>query len=87
MANIEGIPVYSPARFTGIDPDPGLFDSYAKDRRQGLIFSRLVAEWLVKEGYTWPGGIYNPDSGPDSVLRDESGRIVGTTRLEGPWGS
>ena len=61
IGEIEGVPIFSPARFTGIEPDIGHFESYIRDARQGLIFSRLVAEWLVmKEGFTWPGGIYNP---------------------------
>jgi hypothetical protein len=85
VADLEGVPVYSPARFTGIDIDLGLVESYAKDRRKGLIFSRMVAKWLVEEGFNWPGGIYNPDSGPESALRDETGRMIGTIRLEGPW--
>lgn len=50
-----------------------------------IIVSRMVAEYLRKIKFEWPGGVYSPDTGPESVIRNDSGVIVGVKRLEGDW--
>lgn len=50
-----------------------------------IIVSMVVAQWLAPRpdviqqlGIT---AIYSPDTGPQGVVRNERGEIVGTTRL------
>ena len=44
-----------------------------------IIVSAMVADALAKQGKTY--GVYYPDTGPDSVVRDAEGNILGVRRL------
>jgi len=76
------IHVFSPAEFEGVD----FMDFEAHVTKDTpIVLSRFVAQYLRDINFIWPGGIYNPDSGPKSAIRDEGGNLVGVERLEGPW--
>lgn len=42
---------------------------------------QLVAELSKNPNYKLPYHVMGPDTGPSAVIRDSSGKIVGTTRL------
>ena len=44
-----------------------------------IIVSAMVADALAKQGKTY--GVYYPDTGPDSVVRDAEGNILGVRRM------
>ena len=44
-----------------------------------ILVSAIVADALKKEGHTY--GVYYPDTGPGSVVRDAEGNILGVKRL------
>jgi len=75
--------IFSPAKFTAVS-DIESFEKYAT-KDQPIVVARYVAEFLSKEGYEWDGGIYTPDCGPKSAIRDDHGKLIGVARLEGPW--
>ncbi len=83
VCTLNGIPVFSPARFNGVDILD--YESYVK-KDVPLILPRFVCSYLEKTSdYTWPGGIFNPDCGPESAIRSADGKLIGVKRLEGPW--
>jgi hypothetical protein len=74
----DGSPVYTPQIFTSVFPRrPQL-----TNEQIGVIVSMPVAEWIKKKkGAKWAGNVYCADTGPEGVLRDERGVIIGTKRL------
>jgi len=69
------IPVVSPPSYTRCEGLP--VEAKGKD----IIVSWLCGDQLLKEQPDYPHRVLNPDTGPDSVVRDEKGRIVGVKRL------
>lgn len=78
----ERIQVVHPSEFAGVDIVD--FEKHAK-KEMPIVLSRFVAQYLREIDFVWPGGVYSPDSGPESAIRDEQGRIIGVERLEGSW--
>ena len=70
----RGIPVVKQQPFTTID-DPDRLLSTGKYH----IVSMVVADFLKAEGYEGP--LYVPDTGPESVVRDKKGVILGVKRF------
>lgn len=68
------IPIVTPQRMENLETPP----NYNKD--QNIIISMLCVSQLLESGHR--GNIYTPDSGPDSVVRDNKGSIIGVKRLE-----
>lgn len=48
------------------------------DENTGLIVSALAAPRVAQ---VWPGPVYSPDTGPDGVVRDSGGEILGVRQL------
>lgn len=69
--NIAGIPILKPPSYQGVTGLPENIVGY-------IIVSMVVAEYLVRD-HTWHAGILVPATGPDHVVRDANGRIIGTT--------
>ena len=76
------IQVFTPAEFTGVDFMD--FETHVT-KDTPIVVARYVAQYLKNIGFVWPGGIYSPDCGPNSAIRDDTGKLVGVQRLEGPW--
>lgn len=69
------VPVVSPQKFKGVTGLPPVDGEECPD----IIVSMLVGQKLRETG-EWAGAVYGPDTGKGAV-RDENGRIKGTTRL------
>lgn len=73
----DGCPVFTPQEFVAIDPKtPNL-----SKEECGVIVSMPVGEWLRQNGWGVWGEVYCADTGPNGVVRDANGNIVGTKRL------
>lgn len=70
------VPIFSPADYTTCEGIEDI-DITGKD----LIVSWVCGEGLMKERKDFPHRILNPDTGPDSVVRDEQGKIIGVRRF------
>ena len=68
----DGVPLVTAPTFVGVDL--GDLDSNAP-----IIVSAIVAELLNDRMYE--GVVLSPDTGPDSVVRDNEGKIVAVRRL------
>ena len=69
------IPVVFPPSYTRCEGLP------VEAKGHDLIVSWLCGDQLLKEQPDYPHRVLNPDTGPDSVVRDDKGRIVGVRRL------
>lgn len=69
------IPVVSAPKYSEVTGLPSFDDGKCPD----IIVSMLVGKKLKETGQ-WKGGVYGPDTGL-GVVRDETGRIQGTTQL------
>lgn len=79
----NGIPVVEPQDFsagqvTGLPPLPELNEIHA-GTEPGIVVSIVGAESVARE---WPGWVFATDTGPESVVRDGAGRILGVKRLQ-----
>lgn len=83
MEVLEGgaveIPVYTPPSFEDdkLDDFPYSADD-PKEEHPDIIVSMLVGQYMPS---WYRGNAYIPDTGPESVVRDDSGRIVAVRRL------
>lgn len=69
-----GVPILDPPSYNGISGLPP-----REFPLSGIIIvSTVVAEYLVKDN-SWYAGIMVPATGPDHVVRDTEGKIIGTT--------
>lgn len=79
MALDNGCPVFEPQAFSRIDPD------VLPDTTTDVLVPMVVAQWLcergIPDGWKLVQAIYVPDTGPDGVVRNEYGAIVGVRRL------
>jgi hypothetical protein len=74
------IPVLTP------DPFTGAHDSYTAcvfpEHEKNVIVSKMAADWMFKHKYKYKDlTIWAPDTGPDSVVRDDKGGIKGVKRM------
>jgi len=71
------IPVVTPPCYTDLSPEG------AAGCGASIVVSTVVAEWLVAHPEAAPQvrEIYVPDTGPQGVVRDDKGVIIGTRRL------
>jgi hypothetical protein len=46
-----------------------------------VIVSNLVASAIRESGQHFPYRVFFPDTGPESVIRDEAGKIIGVRRF------
>ena len=67
------IPCVGAPHYTGVAPMPPADSS--------IIVSALVAEYLMRAHPTHCRRIFSPDTSPGACVRDDQGRIIGTTRL------
>lgn len=71
------IPIVSEHKFTGIDEKSVEF---VKSHPNKMIIASMVSAKVLAD--TFKGrAFFHPDTGPDSVVRDETGRITGSKRL------
>lgn len=70
---LEGIPIVRAGIIRLVDPLP------APQADTIYIVSTLVAQEAAKLGRY---DFFAPDTGPESVVRDENGRIIGVRRLQ-----
>jgi hypothetical protein len=71
-----GVPVYSDCNFTEVTGLP------ANDTTPAIIVSEIVARFIHEHnGYNYKGLVFYPDTGPESVIRDGTGQIIGVKRL------
>lgn len=57
-----------------------IVENFNRKGEEDVIVSAVVAEALKKE-FVPMEGVFTPDTGPDSAVRDEEGRIVAVRRL------
>ena len=74
----NGIKVYTPPAFEQETLDGFPYHQDEEEYHPDLAVSMIVGEH-VPSGYR--GNVYCPDTGPQSVVRDSSGRILGVKRL------
>lgn len=71
-----GLNCIAEPRFIGIENFP--FSEERPDEWRNVIVAGLAAphvpQWFTK-------GVYGPDTGPDAVVRDDAGRIIGTRQF------
>ena len=65
---IQGLPCVTPPEFSGADGIEG---------EEPILVSALVAPIAAKVR----PGVFSPDTGPDSVVRNAAGEILGVRRL------
>lgn len=63
--------------FGGVD---NLAELFAAARENGAIVSAMVLDAMQKNGYDTTG-VYAPDTGENSVIRNDKGHIVAVRRL------
>jgi hypothetical protein len=68
------VTVVAPPKFIAVEGIP-------EGRRTGLIVSSFVGSYLRETSEDAYLHVYSPDTGPGSVVRDESGAILGAKRL------
>lgn len=78
VATLEnGVKVYSPPAFEDVlDDFP--FVNQEDDVHPDLIVSMVVGNHIPK---WYRGNVYIPDTGPQSVVRDQTGKILGVKRF------
>ena len=77
LQNLGGtIPVVTPTKYIGLDGNYPTGDVI-------LLVSQLVGEYILDNLTTIDvKGVYSPDTGPNGVVRDDKGQIIGTKRLK-----
>lgn len=75
--NRHGIPVVDPPTFCVTDHTRQSIQSLVEEEgAAGIIVSQIFAEHLIADSHLIDFEVYSPDTGPDSVIRDEKGNIV-----------
>lgn len=71
------VPICTPQTFVGTEGLP-------ENTRTNIVVSRVVADYLRSSGGLRQrrGHVFSPDTGPNSVVRNEEGNIVGVRQLE-----
>lgn len=78
----DGCSVVEPQRFVRVEP-PAPPSTLFTDEMVGVIVTMPVAQWLSETGGggdVWRA-IYTADLGPNGVVRNAGGAIIGTRRL------
>jgi predicted ATP-grasp superfamily ATP-dependent carboligase len=79
LFELDGIQVYSAPQYEQTIEWPDI-PSDISAVIVSMPVGQLVAE-LSKTEYNLPFMVLGPDTGPSAVIRDSSGKIIGTTRL------
>lgn len=73
--NNNKIPVFTPPSYTKVTGLPD--DINGRD----IIVSSITGDQFVKENLDFPQRVLVPDTGPNSCVRDEAGKILGVKRF------
>ena len=74
----NGVPVYSPLKFEGVLVGFPFYENKDYQHQPDIIVTVAVSTYIPSR---YRGNVFTPDTGPDSVVRDGSGKIVGVKRL------
>ena len=73
---VLGIPVVPAPLFSDVVGLPS-----DEEFQPDILVSMPVGEFLRNHPERYGGAVFGPDTGPDGVVRDQRGTILGTTRL------
>lgn len=71
---IGGVKCVRPPEYIGLTPK-------LEFHNENLIFSAVVCEYAMVNRCYRDCAIFSPDTGPDGVIRNENGQIIGTKQL------
>lgn len=77
-----GLPVVSRQKFNAVVwPTAGWVADMSVPEKKWILVSMPVGEYLAAHPNECHHWVFGPDSGPDSVVRDQRGQICGTKRF------
>lgn len=80
---VSGVPVFEAQRFTDVQWPKWLFCADRSNEIEGVLVSMPVGQQCASNTdiFSLSFSVYGPDTSPEGVMRDASGRILGTKRL------